>query len=41
MKVIYTVDFVVKIDGERHAIQTFITDATSKTSRVVSLPHGL
>lgn len=37
----HTVDLVVDIDGEGNAIQTLVTDATSETSRVVRLAHGL
>ena len=36
-----TVYFVVYIYGERHSIETFITETATKTTWMIRLPHGL
>ena len=41
MKVVNAIDFVVKVDSERHAVEAFGTNATSEAAWVIKLSHCL
>ena len=41
MKIVYTIYFVIKINGKWHAIQTFVTYTAAKTSRMICVSHRL